>query len=254
MKKVFPALLILTELLITLAGCGGGQTTPTTPKTTSQPPATTSTPPPTTSASPTTTAPPATTQRIDYMPTPSNPKDQPSYRYSSMTNIKEGDGAGTVSTYKAEWVRENQAEHAWIEDGTGKVTELFIIIGANQWSYTGQGWVKQAPTGVTKPFDVAAQLKEALKDPVASKARVVKKSTNDVVNNAIVDKYEIEFTLAGAHTIGEIWLGSGMGSPSIIMKANLTTDSTVQGKKTVVYNEQNYYDIDRVNTPITPPV
>jgi len=190
---------------------------------------------------------------VDYLPTPSNPKDLPSYRFSALTRIQEGDGAGTSSTFKSEWIRDQQAEHAWQEDGAGKVTELYIIIGSEQWSYAGGQWVKQAPAASVMPVDIAAQIREVLKNPSAAKARIVKKSTNDVMNNIICDRYEVEYTLGGAHTVGELYIGAGLGAQPAIMQCKLTTDTTVGGKKTVVYVEQNVYDVDRVNKTISPP-
>jgi hypothetical protein len=196
-----------------------------------------------------------------------NPKDNlPSYRYSVITKIQEGDGAGSTSTYRYEWVRDQSAEHAWKEDGTGKVTELFIIIGSSQWTFiTDKGWVKQTPDNALKPTNVSAQITAAMKDPAASKARVVKKG-QESKNNVYSARFEIEYTIkmqvpnpsgsgtseVDAHTVGDVWIAENLGVPSIVMFWKGTTDYTLGGKKTVISTEQSLYDIDRV-MEIAPP-
>jgi hypothetical protein len=195
-----------------------------------------------------------------------NPKDNlPSYRYYVTTKIQEGEGAGSTSTYRYEWVRDQSAEHAWKEDGNGKVAELFIIIGSNQWTYTGQGWVKQAPDSSLKPTNISSEISSAMKDPVTSKASVVKKA-QESKNNVYCAHFVIEYTVktqipnptgsgmseVDSHTVGDLWIAENLGVPSIIMLWKGTADYTLGGKKTVVYTEQSLYDIDRV-MEITPP-
>ena len=201
------------------------------------------------------------------MPDMLDPKDLvPSYRYYVITKIIEGDGAGTTSTLRYETVRDQSAEHAWKEDSSGKITELFIIIGSNRWTYIeGQGWVKQAPDASLKPYNVSAQITAAMKDRTASKASV-QKFIQELKNNVYCSHFQVEYTVkmavsnpsgsgtvdVDAHTIGELWIAETLGVPSIIMLWKGTTDYTLQGKKTVVYTEQSLYDIDRV-PEIAPP-
>jgi hypothetical protein len=196
-----------------------------------------------------------------------DPKDLlPSYRYYVITKILEGDGAGSTFTYRYEMVRDQPAEHAWKEDGSGKVTELFIIIGSDQWMYIAdKGWIKQSPDASLKPANVSAQITAAFKDRVTSKAQV-EKFTQELKNNVYCAHFQIEYTVntavpnpsgsgtieVDAHTKGDVWIAETLGVPSIIMLWKGTTDYTLQGKKTVVYTEQSLYDIDRV-TEIAPP-
>jgi len=201
------------------------------------------------------------------MPDTLNPRDLvPSYRYYVITKILEGDGAGQTSTYRYEYIRDTRSEHAWKEDASG-TTELFIIIGDDQWTYVaGQGWVKRTVDASLKPVNVSTQITQAMKDRAASKARVALKGLQEPINNAYCSHYLVEYTIkqqvpnpsgigtteVEAHTIGDVWIGDQLGVPSIVMLWKGTTDYMLQGKKTVVSTEQSLYDIDRV-TSIAPP-
>jgi hypothetical protein len=265
--------LLVVSLLAGLPACSSAATTPTTqPPTTTRSLTTTPAPPVTTPAAPvttysaTTTA--APTAQVDYVADIVSPRSLYTYRYTALTRIQEGDGAGTSSTFISEWNRDDNAEHAWREDGAGKVTELYIIIGASQWTYLpGQGWVKQAPGADMKPADIGAQINAVVKNPSASKARIVKKGS-EVVSNVICARYEIEYTtkmlppnaasgaaLVDGHTVGEIWVGDQLGVAPFLILRKATTDMVVNGKKTVVYNEERISGIDNqvnIKPPATP--
>ena len=100
--------LLAAVLMVTFPACSAAATTPTTQSpttsikpstTTTAPPVTTATAPVTTSATPTTTA-PAT--RVDYVADIVSPKSLYTYRYTALSKIQEGDGAGTSSTFISE--------------------------------------------------------------------------------------------------------------------------------------------------------
>ncbi len=239
--------------------------TVTTTVTATTPAMTTTAPPTTTSAPPTTTATPTTTRPLAMLPDVLDRARVPTYRYSCLIRVDEGEGAGTEVTYKTTYIAAQSAEHAWKEDASGKVTELYITIGNDKWSYTGTGWVKQAPT-ISLPPDVIVDLYKAVKDPETYKASVAKK-IKTVVNGATSQIYEIEFTMttgifmpdgsivnAEAHITGTIWIVDQQTASTILNKAAYTTEFTIQGKKTVLYTEMNVYDVDKVNETISPPM
>jgi hypothetical protein len=211
---------------------------------------------PTTSAAETSSALPSTTVRVDYMNTPVDKKELVSYRYSVLLRIDEGNGAVTSVTYMSEWLREPRAEHVWKEDASGKVTELYIAIGAERWSFVdGQGWMKQQ-VEFALPASISDQVKIAIKDPAAAKASVVKKVLESV-NGVYCTPFEIEYTIespvldlasgkietAQVHFTGMVYLADQLGWEFVMMFARGTTEMTIQGKKTVVYTEQKVYDV-----------
>ena len=218
-------------------------------------PATTS--PSTTPAPASTSVSPTTTVRVDYMNTPIDKKELASYRYSVLLRIDEGEGTGMITTYMSEWLRDQRAEHSWKEDAAGKVTEEYIAIGGDQWSFMeGQGWLKQTAE-VALPASISDQVKVAIKDPAAAKARVVKKVLESI-NGVYCTPFEIEYTISTpmldlvsgeivateVHFNGMVYIADQLGWQFVVMLAKGTYEMTVQGKKTVVYTEQKVYDVD----------
>jgi regulation of enolase protein 1 (concanavalin A-like superfamily) len=196
-------------------------------------------------------------------------KSLPSYRLSIMT--KSSEGTGSVSYMKYEYVKDQKAEHAWMEDANGKVTEVYIKIGDKYWMYmglAGMGWMKQPPQTTTASAvssDLASQIKELQQDVEHSKARFDKKGT-ETVNNVRCIRYEFEYTLVtempnlatggttktDAHSTGEAWIADQSGLPAVMIKSKSTTDIIMSGEKTVLDMEQNLTDIGAAIT-INPP-
>jgi len=257
-----PILVILVSLLVFLiAGlslaCSKGSTTKTTASN---------------DQSSTATSTPATTSSVSKpggLPDIADMKSLSSYRMSMMTKMSEG--SGSVSYMKYEWVRDQKAEHAWMEDANGKITEVYIKIGDKYWMYTGfagMGWVEQPPqttTASSVSSDLASQFKQVQQDVEHSKARFEKKGT-ETVNNVRCIRYEFEYTLTtdmpnlatggttktDAHSIGEAWIADQVGLPAVMIKSKSTTDIVMAGEKTVMDMEQNLTDIGAAIT-INPP-
>ncbi len=98
------------------------------------------------------------------MPTIADMKSLASYRLSIMSKVVEGPGAGMVSYMKYEWVKAQQAEHAWMEDASGKVQEVYIRIGDKEWLYLpGLGWVEQPPSTTPVPSGATSDLMDSVK-------------------------------------------------------------------------------------------
>ncbi len=257
-----PILVILVSLLVFLiAGlslaCSKGSTTKTT-QDSSQTSTAVSTSTTTSSAS-----------KPGGLPDIADMKSLSSYRMSMMTKMSEG--SGSVSYMKYEWVRDQKAEHAWMEDANGKITEVYIKIGDKYWMYTGfagMGWVEQPPqttTASSVSSDLASQFKQVQQDVEHSKARFDKKGT-ETVNNVRCIRYEFEYTLTtdmpnlatggttktDAHSIGEAWIADQSGLPAVMIKSKSTTDIVMAGEKTVMDMEQNLTDIGAAIT-INPP-
>jgi hypothetical protein len=282
--KFFPRLCLLTAILITAAAAGciktvtttetsqkpittsatqGGQTqTPLTTSNTTQGSATTSQAGVTTSTKPVTTASttkPATTAKTTTstsaggFPDIVSIKELASYRYSIMTRVEEGPGAGETDFMKYEWVKAQKAEHAWLEDADGNVTEVYIIIGDKQWAYMSMfGWILQTrPATTTAAND---ELQKIMKDPNAYKAKFTKVGSEEV-NGFKCLHYEFEYTIKttipavtgtttiDAHSVGEMWIADQAGMPKVVILSKSTSDMTVRNEKTVVYNEQSLTDI-----------
>jgi regulation of enolase protein 1 (concanavalin A-like superfamily) len=203
------------------------------------------------------------------MPDIADMKSLSSYRMSMMTKVSEG--SGSVSYMKYEWVRDQKAEHAWMEDANGKITEVYIKIGDKYWMYmglAGMGWIEQPPqttTASSVSSDLASQIKQLQQDVEHSKVRFDKKGT-ETVNNVRCTRYEFEYTLTvdmpniqtggttktDAHSTGEAWIADQSGLPAVMIKSKSTTDITMSGEKTVMDMEQNLTDIGAAIT-INPP-
>ena len=155
-----------------------------------------------------------------------------------MTKLVEGTD-GSVTYMKYEWVRDQKAEHAWMEDANGKVTEVYIKIGDKYWMWmgiAGMGWIEQPPqtttTTSTIPSDLVSQIKQMQQDVEHSKARFDKKGT-ETVNNVRCIRYEFEYSLttdipnfatggttkADEHSSGEMWIADQSGLPAVIIKS-----------------------------------
>jgi regulation of enolase protein 1 (concanavalin A-like superfamily) len=195
-------------------------------------------------------------------------KSLSSYRLSIMNKLLEGDSKVTYMKY--EWVRDQKAEHAWMEDSSGKVTEVYIKIGDKEWIWLqGIGWIEQppqtTPTTSTIPSDLGSQIKQMQQDVEHSKARFDKKGT-ETVNNVRCIRYEFEYNLTtdmpnlgtggtrkiDTHATGETWIADQSGLPATMIKSKSTTEMTMVGEKTVMETEQNVTDIGAAIT-INPP-
>jgi regulation of enolase protein 1 (concanavalin A-like superfamily) len=207
------------------------------------------------------------------MPDIADMKSLASYRLAIMNKMVEGEGAGAspVSYIKYEWIRDQKAEHAWLEDGSGKVTEMYITIGDKNWIWMGiadMGWIEQPPKSSSPgavPSDLASQLKQIQKDVKNSRARFDKKGT-ETVNNVRCTRYEIEYNitidmpnLAGGgtnknevHASGDVWIADQTGLPAVMVKSKSRSEITAAGKKTVMESEQSLSDINTAIT-INPP-
>ena len=173
---------------------------------------------------------------------------------------------------KYEWVRDQKAEHAWMEDANGKVTEVYIKIGDKYWIWmgmAGMGWVEQPPQTTpatsTLPSDLVSQIKQIQQDVENSKVRFDKKGT-ETVNNVRCIRYEFEYSLttdmpnlatggtrkADTHSSGEMWIADQSGLPAVMIKSKSTTEITMAGEKTVMDSEQNLTDIG-ADITINPP-
>jgi regulation of enolase protein 1 (concanavalin A-like superfamily) len=200
-------------------------------------------------------------------------KTLPSYRLSILTRMVEGSDApaGSVTNMKYEYIRDQKAEHAWMEDSNGKVTEVYITIGDKRWIWmgaAGMGWMEQpyqAATSTSLPSDLASQLKQAQQDVNKSKVRFDQKGT-ETVNGVRCMRYEAEYSLTtdmpnfatggttktDSHSTGETWLSDQNGLPTVVIKSKSRTEITAAGQKTVMDSEQNVTDIGAAIT-INPP-
>jgi regulation of enolase protein 1 (concanavalin A-like superfamily) len=261
-------LLVVVALLISIplaaGGCGNSDNVTKTTKPIS------STTPILTTGGQTPTATP-TVVKPGGMPDIADMKSLPSYRLSIMNKGIQGIAAGTTTYLKYEWVKATKAEHAWMEDATGKVTEVYIKIGDTYWMWmglAGMGWIEQppqaSPTPSTTPSDIADQLEQAMKDVANSKARFDKKGT-ETVNNVKCTHYEFEYNLttelpnlsggkskAVEHSTGEMWIADQSGLPAVIIKSKSTSEITMDNEKTVMETELNLTDIGAAIT-INPP-
>jgi regulation of enolase protein 1 (concanavalin A-like superfamily) len=197
------------------------------------------------------------------MPSIVDNKELASYRFTIMTKVVEGMGAGMVNYMKYEWVKAQQAEHAWMEDANGKVQEVYIHIGDKEWMYMpGMGWIEQPPQTTTPagvPSDLADQIKHA------EKSRFDKKGS-ETVNNVKCIKYEFEYDMtmetpnlgAGGtiktdiHSTGNVWIADQGDLPAVMIKSVSTSNMVSSGTTTVVESEQNLTDIG-ANITINPP-
>jgi hypothetical protein len=140
----------------------------------------------------------STAPRPGGMPDIADMKSLPSYRLSIMNKGVQGIATGTVTTLKYEWVRDTKAEHVWMEDANGKITEVYIRIGDKYWMWMGIGdigWVEQQPQATSSiSSDLSAQLKQVMQDVANSKAHFDKKGT-ETVNNVKCIHYEFEYNL-----------------------------------------------------------
>jgi regulation of enolase protein 1 (concanavalin A-like superfamily) len=266
------AVLLLSVMPLLAGGCGkSGSSTTTTTKTS------TSTSKPTTTGGSSSTTTSLTTSSTTSMPTPggfpdiADMKSLSSYRLSIMNKGVEGIAAGMVTYLKYEWVKANQAEHAWMEDANGNVTEVYIKIGNKYWMWIGiggMGWVEQQPqTTTTSPgasSDIAAQLKKAMQDVANSKASF-KKIGTETVNGVSCSHYQFEYSLttelpslgggtqkATEHSTGDMWIASQSGLPAVIISSRVNSDITMDSGKTVMDTETNLTDIGAAIT-INPP-
>jgi len=246
----------------TLTTTGGGQTTTTTGgggQTTT-----------TTGGGGQTTATTSTTSPGG-IPNIADMKSLSSYRYTIKTTMIEGPGAGQTDYMHYEYVKAQQATHAWLTDATGKVTEVYIEINGKFWAWFGQlgmGWVEQPQQPTTTPAvnsDLAAQLKKAQEDMQASQMRFVKVGT-ETVNNVSCDKYEFEYSLTvdmpnvmtgkttktDMHSIGTMWLSNQSGMVNYAIRSITKTEITGDGDKMVMESQQDLTDIGAAIT-ISPP-
>jgi regulation of enolase protein 1 (concanavalin A-like superfamily) len=262
-KITLSILLVVTLILsvIGAAGCGGKSDSSTT-KSGGQT---------TNSTSGQTTTATSTVPNPSGFPDIADMKSLSSYRLSIMNKGLKGIAAGTVSYLKYEWVRDMKAEHSWMEDANGKVTEVYIKIGETYWIWFGvgdMGWVKQPPQTTTPPSsissDLAAQLKQVMADVKNSKARFDKKGT-ETVNNVNCILYEFDYNLTTElpnfsggksttveHSSGNMWIANQSGLPAVIIKSKSTSELTMDGEKTVMETEYNLTDIGTAIT-INPP-
>jgi hypothetical protein len=195
-------------------------------------------------------------------------KSLPSYRYSIMTTLKEGAAAGSKSYMKYEWVKAQKAEHAWLEDASGKITETYITIGNKTWIWLPmKGWMEQPPktTETSIPSDLADQLKKAQQDIEHSKMRFEKKGT-ETVNNVKCIKYEYDYyltvempnmvtggtTKTEMHAVGNMWIANQADLPTVVIRSVSTTEINAGGDKTVMESDQNLTNIGAA-IHITPP-
>jgi regulation of enolase protein 1 (concanavalin A-like superfamily) len=268
-------LLALAALLGSLlTACGKGDKTPT--PTPSAQASATATPTTTTGGggqTPTatsTTAGGTSTPKPGGMPELADLDSLSSYRMSIATKMTEGMGAGMVTYMKYEYVKDKKAEHAWIEDASGQVTEVSIKIGDKYWIWMySLGWIEQPPQTTpepsAEPSDLASQLREAQEDVANSKARFDKKG-EETVNNVHCIHYEFEYTLTiempnlatggttktDMHSYGDVWIADQSGLPAVMIKSIGTSEITMAGEKTVMESEQNLTDIGAAIT-INPP-
>jgi hypothetical protein len=206
------------------------------------------------------------------MPDIADMKSLASYRLSIMTKLVKGTGAGLVTYMKYEYVKDQKAEHAWMEDTIGKVTETYIKIGDKYWIWlgiAGMNWVEQPPQTTTTtaaiPSDLASQIKQLQQDAENAKVRFDKKGT-ETVNNVRCIRYEFEYSMTtnmpnlatggtiktDTHSSGNIWIADQSGLPAVMIKTKNTAEITVAGETTVMEAEQNLTDIGAAIT-IKPP-
>jgi hypothetical protein len=191
-----------------------------------------------------------------------------------MTKMVEGFGApaGSVDYMKYEYVKAQEAEHAWREDANGKVTETYIKIGDRYWIWfgiAGMGWVEQppqtTPTTSTLPSDLVSQLKQMQQGVENSSVHFDKRGT-ETVNNVRCIRYEFEYSYStefpnlegggtkktDTHSSGIMWIADQSGLPAVVIKSQSTTDINMAGEKSVMESEQNLTDIG-ANITINPP-
>jgi hypothetical protein len=206
------------------------------------------------------------------MPDIADMKSLASYRLSIMTKMVKGAGAGLVSYMKYEYVKDQNAEHAWMEDVSGKVTETYIKIGDKYWAWfgvAGMNWVEQplqtTTTTAAITSDLASQIKQLQQDAGNAKVRFDKKGT-ETVNNVRCIRYEFEYSMSidmpnlvtggtaktDMHSSGNIWIADQSGLPAVIIKTKNTAEITTVGETTVMEAEQNLTDIGAAIT-IKPP-
>jgi hypothetical protein len=206
------------------------------------------------------------------MPDIADMKSLASYRLSIMTKMVKGAGAGLVSYLKYEYVKDQNAEHAWMEDVSGKVTETYIKIGDKYWAWfgiAGMNWVEQplqtTTTTAAITSDLASQIKQLQQDAGNAKLRFDKKGT-ETVNNVRCIRYEFEYSMSidmpnlatggtaktDMHSSGNIWIADQSGLPAVMIKTKNTAEITVAGETTVMEAEQNLTDIGAAIT-IKPP-
>ena len=266
-------LLVMVTLLGSLAlacTCSKSQTTSTNqPGSTTTPAATTGgggpTPTGTSAAATSTSAP------IPGMPDIADVKSLSSYRLSIMSKPVGGTDIGSVSYMKFEYVKAQKAEHAWMEDANGKVTEVYIKIGDQYWIWmglAGMGWVEQPPQATTAeplPSDLLSQIKAMQQDVEHAKVRLDKKGT-ETVNNVKCIRYEFEYSVStdmpnlatggtrkvDEHSSGELWVADQSGMPAVMIKSINRSEITMAGEKTVMDMEYNLTDIG-ANITINPP-
>jgi regulation of enolase protein 1 (concanavalin A-like superfamily) len=197
------------------------------------------------------------------MPDMADIKSLSSYRLAIMSRIVEGTGSGPATYIKYEWVKDQQAEHAWMEDAGGKVQEVYISIGDRQWMYMpGMGWIEQgqaAPGPGAAASDLAEQIKQA------ADSRFDKKGT-ETVNGVKCVKYEFEYDATmetpnmatggkiktDMHSSGNMWIADEGGLPAVMIKSVSTAEINSSGQKSLIESEQNLTDIGASIT-IKPP-
>lgn len=207
-----------------------------------------------------TTATASSTTSLGRIPEIASMKTLSSYRYSIMTKVLEGEGAGSVDYMKYEWVRDQKAEHAWMEDNSGNITETYITIGEKTWIWFPMiGWVEQeAPptTETTIASDLADQLMKAQQDMENSKMRFEKTGT-EVVNNVNCIKYEYDYYLTietpnmgtggtiktEMHSKGSMWIADDKNLAAVLIRSTSTTEMIIGVEKTVLESDQNLTDI-----------
>jgi regulation of enolase protein 1 (concanavalin A-like superfamily) len=198
-------------------------------------------------------------------------KSLSSYRMCIKTSLVEGEGAGSVTSLKYEWVRDQKAEHAWMEDGTGRVTEVYITIGDRNWIWmgaAGMGWIEQpAQTNQSSslPADLASQLKKAQQDVNSTGLKMTAKGS-ETVNNVRCARYEFDYsssvdmpnfssggtTKTAMHSSGNVWVADQTGIPAVMVKSLSRSEVTAAGVKSVIDSEQNLTDIGatiKINVP-----
>jgi regulation of enolase protein 1 (concanavalin A-like superfamily) len=261
-------LFVFTVILITISSaCGQKETPPGGQVQPAQPSVST---PGSGQPSPAPAATTASVSKPGGMPDIADMKSLPSYRFSIMNKMAEGAGAGSFSIIKYEWVRDQKAEHTWMEDANGKITEVSITIGDKRWIWMGVlgGWIEQPPQttpSASLPSDLASQLQQAQQDVEHSKARFDKKGT-ETVNNVRCIRYTFEYNLTTEmpylptggtrkiemHSTGETWIADQSGLPAVMIRSKGKSEVTFEGKKTVTETEQNLTDIGAAIT-INPP-
>jgi regulation of enolase protein 1 (concanavalin A-like superfamily) len=209
-----------------------------------------------------TTSSTASTAQPGGLPNVADIKSLPSYRMSIKTSMVEGEGAGSVTILKYEWVRDQKAEHAWMEDGSGRVSEVYITIGDRNWIWmgaAGMGWIEQ-PAGTSSsspmPVDLAGQIKQAQQDLKNSGLKFTGKGS-ETVNNVRCVRYAFEYnssvdmpnfssggtTKTAMRSSGDVWVADQTGLPSVMVKSLSRSEVTAAGAKSVIDSEQNLTDI-----------